>query len=225
MGMGEFPAPTEPYAARGYSSPRATSVPNRHLSAGSNQDEIDQRDQGGAYAGSDQGVVGPEVGLRIERGWVGFLGHFGGLGQAGPDSCEADHIGKISLTLGVAGNSWAIPGLVMAGFCGQARNRGAGNRRWAGNFRLGDRATARDCGCRCWLTPWKRPPARNSAACPAIGRLWRPLARSSRVRRRPTPTAHRTTACEIKRFRPIRPQSAAGAACRARSRAISLLRG
>ena len=36
-------------------------------SAELDQEEIDQRDQGRAHAGGDQGVVGADVGLRIER--------------------------------------------------------------------------------------------------------------------------------------------------------------
>ena len=93
MELKKIMAQAEPVRPMGYPSYGPTNAASRDLSAESNQDEIDQRDQGGAYAGSDQGVVGPEVGLRIERGWVGLLGHFGGLGQAGPGSCEADHIG------------------------------------------------------------------------------------------------------------------------------------
>jgi len=63
--------------------------------AASNQKQIDQRDQGRADAGSDQGIVGAEAALGVERCWVGFLGHFGGLEQAGPGLCEADHIPSI----------------------------------------------------------------------------------------------------------------------------------
>jgi hypothetical protein len=55
-------------------SPRGQTYPmgeapsgSRHLSAESNQDEIDQGNQGRADAGGDQGVIGAEVSLRIER--------------------------------------------------------------------------------------------------------------------------------------------------------------
>ena len=71
------------------------SVPGRHLSAESDQDEIDQRDQGRSDAGGDQGVIGADVALRIEQWLAGFLGHFGGLGQAGRAFCEAGHIRRI----------------------------------------------------------------------------------------------------------------------------------
>ena len=70
----------------------ATNVRSRHLSSESNQDEIDQGDQGRPDAGGDQGVIDTDVGLRIERRWVGFFGHFGRLGQAVRILSEADHI-------------------------------------------------------------------------------------------------------------------------------------
>jgi hypothetical protein len=61
-------------AARLNLSPRGQTYPmgkapsgSRHLSGESNQDEIDQGNQGCADAGSDQGVIGAEVSLRIER--------------------------------------------------------------------------------------------------------------------------------------------------------------
>ena len=63
--------------------------------AESDQNEIDQRDQGRSDAGGDQGVVSADAGLRIERGSVGFSGHLGGLGQAGRVFCEARHIRPI----------------------------------------------------------------------------------------------------------------------------------
>ena len=63
--------------------------------ASSNQDEIEQRNQGGADAGGDQGVIGADVAPRVERCLVGFSGHFGGLGQPGRTFCELDHIRPI----------------------------------------------------------------------------------------------------------------------------------
>jgi hypothetical protein len=66
--------------------------PGRHPGAGSNQKQIDQRDQGGPDAGSDQDVIGANVAMRIERWLARFLDHFGGLGQAHRIVCEADHI-------------------------------------------------------------------------------------------------------------------------------------
>jgi hypothetical protein len=65
--------------------------PNAPGSARSDQDEKDQSDQDCADAGGDQGVVGSDVGLWIERGLMGFLGHFKGLGQARAKLCEAGH--------------------------------------------------------------------------------------------------------------------------------------
>ena len=41
--------------------------PGRRFSARSDQNEIDQRDQGGSDANRDQGVVGAEIGVRVER--------------------------------------------------------------------------------------------------------------------------------------------------------------
>jgi hypothetical protein len=83
----------EPFAARAHSSRRRKA--SGCLSAESNQDEIDQRNQGSADAGGDQGIVGADVGLRIERCLVGFSGHFGGLGRAGRSFCELGHIRPI----------------------------------------------------------------------------------------------------------------------------------
>lgn len=71
---------------------RATGVPD-HLSAESNQDEIDQGNQGRADAGGDQGVVGADVAPRFERCSLCFVGHFERLGRAGESFCEVDHIG------------------------------------------------------------------------------------------------------------------------------------
>jgi hypothetical protein len=79
--------------------------------AESNHDEIDQRNQGRADAGGDQGVVDAKVVWRTERWLVGFIGHFGGLGQASRPACEADHIGRAffsawSWGTGLANQRW-----------------------------------------------------------------------------------------------------------------------
>ena len=66
--------------------------PGRRSGAGSNQKQIDQRNQGGPDAGSDQDVIGADIAMRIERWLARFLDHFGGLGQAQRIVCEADHI-------------------------------------------------------------------------------------------------------------------------------------
>ena len=70
--------------------PRAANVPNRYPGR-SDQEQVDQRAERGAHAGGDQGVVGGDVGLRVER-WLGFLSHSGRLGQPGGTVCEPDHI-------------------------------------------------------------------------------------------------------------------------------------
>jgi hypothetical protein len=51
----------------GDTHPKARRVAARYLGAGSDQDEIDQRDQGRSDAPGDQDVVGAKVGLRVER--------------------------------------------------------------------------------------------------------------------------------------------------------------
>jgi hypothetical protein len=81
----------------------------------SNQDEIDQGDQRGPDAGGDQDVVGPDIGLRIERWWVGFSGHFRALGQRGPAFCEADHIWRNLFNCMVPGNGLVTSGFVVSG--------------------------------------------------------------------------------------------------------------
>ena len=84
----------------------ATSGSHRDLQAESHQQEIDQRDQGGSDAGGDQDVIGPEAtAQRIEGGSGGFPGHYGGLGQAGPVFCEADHTRSIILRGNSFGNN------------------------------------------------------------------------------------------------------------------------
>jgi hypothetical protein len=45
------------------------------LVPGSDQQQIDERDQCGSDAGQDQGIVGAEIVLNIKRGFVGFVGH------------------------------------------------------------------------------------------------------------------------------------------------------
>jgi hypothetical protein len=55
------------FAAWGYAPLWPTNAPSRELSAESNQDEIDQGDQGCPDAGGDQGVVGADVAMRIGR--------------------------------------------------------------------------------------------------------------------------------------------------------------
>ena len=64
----------------------------------SDQNEIDQRDQGRSNARRDQGVVGAGVGFRVERWLAGFRGHFGALGRGGQNFCEAHHIQRIFFT-------------------------------------------------------------------------------------------------------------------------------
>lgn len=60
-------AQPEPGFPAGILMPRAIRVPDRYPDAESDQEEIDQRDQGCANAAGNQGVVGTDVGLRIER--------------------------------------------------------------------------------------------------------------------------------------------------------------
>jgi hypothetical protein len=50
-----------------------------------NQQEINQRDQGGTNAGGHQHVVGADIAAWIQRRLGGFLRHSEGLGPARPD--------------------------------------------------------------------------------------------------------------------------------------------
>src|ERR1700694_2445201 len=151
-------------------------VPGRRLSAGSNQKEIDERDQGRSDARRDQGVIGADVALRIERWLEGFLGHFGGLGPAGRIFCEAGHIRGIFFT------AWSPErgsGFRIGNGTGFSDAVSGKDRRWVSKFSLskfslskfslskfslskfslskfslskfspGDRETARNYGCRC----------------------------------------------------------------------------
>ena len=70
-------------------SVREDERPRPYVRCRSDQDEIDQRDQGCADAGDNQGVIGADVSFRIER-WL--LGHFGDLGQSSGLLCETGHI-------------------------------------------------------------------------------------------------------------------------------------
>src|SRR3979490_1519955 len=126
-------------------------VPGRRLSAGSNQNEIDERDQGRSDARRDQGVIGADVALRIERWLEGFLGHFGGLGQAGRIFCEAGHIRGIFFT---AWSPERVSDLRIGNGTGFSDAGSGKDRRWVSKFSLrkfssGDRETARNYGCRC----------------------------------------------------------------------------
>lgn len=115
-GHANVAARPEPYPPPGRLMVKgATSGASRDLRAGSNQQEIDQRDQGSPNAGSDQHIVSAEAAARIERRLVRFLRHFGFLGPAGPTSCEAGHIRWISLSLGSPGTGLRAPELVSAG--------------------------------------------------------------------------------------------------------------
>jgi hypothetical protein len=88
----------EPFAAPAYLFQGRRTLPDHDPGAESNQQEIDQPDQGGPDADGDQAVVGADVARWIER-WLGcFLGHFGNLGQAGRNFCEADHIRRVFFT-------------------------------------------------------------------------------------------------------------------------------
>src|ERR1700733_8897259 len=63
-------AATEPCRRMGIPMPRATSVPGCPFSAELDQDQIDQRDQGGSDPGGDQGVVGADGVDGIECGFA-----------------------------------------------------------------------------------------------------------------------------------------------------------
>ena len=66
-GLALLPAgPAEPFARRRYLSEGVEG--SGSLPADSDQEEIDQRDQSGADADGDQGIVGSEVTLRIGPG-------------------------------------------------------------------------------------------------------------------------------------------------------------
>jgi hypothetical protein len=134
-------------------------VSSRCPGAESNQDEIDQRNQGRADAGGDQGVISAEVALGFEWCALCFFGHFERLGRAGRTFCEVDHIRRGFLRA-FHWNGPARSGLVTT--------RTGQGRRWASNFNHGDRKAAKDCGCRCWSIPWKKFPAPIAAACPAV---------------------------------------------------------
>ena len=58
--------------------------------AGSDQKQIDQRDQGGGDTGRDQRIVSADVAVGIEL--ARFLDHPVGLGQAYRTVCEVGHI-------------------------------------------------------------------------------------------------------------------------------------
>jgi hypothetical protein len=58
----------------------------------SDQDEVDQRDQTGRDAGSDQRIVNADVDGLLERRSGCSLGHSDGLGQENWMICEPNHI-------------------------------------------------------------------------------------------------------------------------------------
>ena len=64
-------------------------VPIKTASRDSGQKQIGESDQGGANAGGNQDVVGPEVALNVK---LVFPGHYRGLGQWNIGVCEVVHI-------------------------------------------------------------------------------------------------------------------------------------
>jgi hypothetical protein len=147
-------------------SPRGRTHPTEEwrsicrLGAESDQDEIDQRNQGGADADGDQGIVGADVGPGIERCLLGFSGHFGGLGRAGRTVCELGHIRRIFF----AASSSEQVDVIRVGKGKAGRFRPDRDRRWASKSGNGDRERARSCGCRCLSTPWRQFPVPSFAA-------------------------------------------------------------
>ena len=81
--FGELSRPLNLNRARGKPHPRGDRRAGRQPRRWSDQNEIDQGDQGRSDACCDQGVVGADLSSRIERWLAGFPGHSGGLGQAG----------------------------------------------------------------------------------------------------------------------------------------------
>ena len=218
---GKFRAWTEPYGARAYPS-KGDERPNRCLSAESNQDEIDQRDQGCPDTGADQGVVGADIALRIERCLVGFPGHFGGLGQAGRTFCEADHIWRFFFNCMVIGNGLVTFGLVTARF---ADRQGTGDGSASSAMAIGERRKimAVDVG---------RHHGKNLAPGISRGAL-RSIGTGCCERAAGAPgvslsalrLSFQPAELAFRRLAPfIRPQFAAAAAGLARSRAVSLPR-
>ena len=145
----------EPFAARNIRIPGASDVFVTAIGSWSDQDEIEQRDQGCAYAGGDQGIVGPEIGFRIVRWLAGVLGHGGYLRQAAGGLCELDHTRRIFFAAGY-GTERRLPGL--------DQDAGLDQENGSGTSDMADQE-ATGSGCRCWSRPWKRFPVRNFVRC------------------------------------------------------------
>jgi hypothetical protein len=71
----------------------------------SDQNEVEQREEGRSDGGGDQGEVGEDIRFGVERWLVDFLRHAGDLGQASRPFCEAGHIRPIFFKARLSGTS------------------------------------------------------------------------------------------------------------------------
>lgn len=78
---------------------------------GSGQQQIGQRDHGGGGADQDQGVIGSEIVLHVER-WL-LVGHARDLGQGSPGVCEVIHI-RSNFFVACSGNGCLVQRLVVS---------------------------------------------------------------------------------------------------------------
>jgi hypothetical protein len=108
---------------------KGRSVPGSAFGAESNEQEIDQRDQGCSRANGDQDVVGADVGFRIKRRWAGFLVHLRRLGQAGRSFCEPGHIRRTFFKRrGRAGTGWRLLDWLGRGWRSKRQGQAMGQR-------------------------------------------------------------------------------------------------
>ena len=204
-------ARAEPYSPRGHTHPREGERPEPYARRQSNQDEIDQRDQGRADAGGDQGIVGADVARGSNDGRCVFSAISVIYDKAGGSFVKQITSGGFSLRHGRqervgdfrVGKGAADTGLgkdrrwVRKASAMASSDRG----NLGGRETLGDRETAE----RLWLSMLvdameeiSRP---DIARCPAIRRCWSRYGPSWRVRHQP-PCTHLVSACETRSRNP-----------------------
>ena len=107
---GQISRRAEPYPARPYLYGGQARVAGRVAAligfGWSDQNEIEQREEGRSDGGGDQREVGADVRLGVERWLVGFPSHTGDLGQVGQVVCEAGHIWPIFFNSRLSGTGW-----------------------------------------------------------------------------------------------------------------------
>ncbi len=145
--------------------------------SGSGHEQVGEGQYGGSDAHCDQDIVGAQIVHGIE-GLVRFLGHPPFLRGSERIACEVVHTEAGFFRRGVAGST-------------RARRRTG---RWNSERPYGGAVRIGSCGCRCWSTPWRRPPDPRCAPSLVPRRYFSVCAPSLRSRCRTIPLRRQPSA-------------------------------